>query len=259
MSPYLFLIVMVFSPRLYANTLFSDQGFHWYSKAVSPKVMKPVAAPQQATMKSEYKALMALQKEAKEALAKALLKPGVENTVAYMRSQHYFMQVNQAFIRNWEKALLLYPELDFKLQQPTDGNAIILKNEEEATFIERAVKASAKEFGFLLFYRGKSPLSNKFATMLNGFIRTYHIEMIPVATDNQAIPSLPKTSLIAQNLVEARMGIKAQYEPAVFLVHLKTKQIQPLSYGFMAYEEFKKRFFDVVTNFKRFSDEGIGR
>lgn len=254
----LLLVLWLVTPVLYAQTLFSDNGFHWYgieseNKDIAPKV----SANSPPKIQSHYEALMQLRAQAKEALAKAILEPSVENTADYMRRQKAFVSANQTFIQNWQKALLLYPELDESLNHPTDNSAIALRNDELAKYMHALIKASSKEFGFILFYRGNSEVSNKFVAMLNGFVRAYQIEMIAVSTDFKKNTLLPNTVFVSQDSVEQKMGVKANYEPAVFLVHLKTKKIKPLSYGFMAYEDFKKRLFDVVTNFKRLSNEGV--
>ena len=254
----LILALWLVTPLLYAQTLFSDNGFHWYGIDSEKKEFVPKTSPKTAPkMQSHYEALMQLRAQAKESLAKAILKPSVDNTADYMRRQKAFVSANQLFVQNWQKALLLYPELDESLNHPTDNSAIALRNDELAKYMHAVIKASSKEFGFILFYRGNSEVSNKFITVLNGFVRAYHIEMIAVSTDFKKNVLLPKTVFVSQDSVEQKMGVKANYEPAVFLVHLKTKKIKPLSYGFMAYEDFKKRLFDVVTNFKRLSNEGI--
>jgi conjugal transfer pilus assembly protein TraF len=254
----LLLALWLASPLLYAQTLFSDNGFHWYGIDSEKKEFVSKDSSKTAPkMQSHYAALMQLRAQAKEALAKAILEPSVDNTADYMRRQKAFVSANQIFIQNWQKALLLYPELDESLNHPTDNSAIALRNDELAKYMHAVIKASSKEFGFILFYRGNSEVSNKFITVLNGFVRAYQIEMIAVSTDFKKNVLLPKTVFVSQDSVEQKMGVKANYEPAIFLVHLKTKKIKPLSYGFMAYEDFKKRLFDVVTNFKRLSNEGI--
>lgn len=256
MSRYWWVLIFLVKP-LFAETLFTDNGFHWYGKEPIEKAITRQNTVNSQATSTYYDGLMQLRQAAKEALAKALLEPTVENTADYMRKQQHFLQINQVFIQNWEKALLLHPELDYKLKHPVDNSALILRNEEQAKLIDEVVKKASLEYGFIVFYRGESPVSQKFVNILLGFVSTYHIEMIPVATDNKRLPQLPKTVFISQNDVEDKLKVKARYEPAVFLVHLKTKQIKPLSYGFLAYDDFKKRFFDVVTNFKRFSEDGV--
>lgn len=256
MMRYWLVFLLAVKPS-FADTLFSDNGFHWYSKEPIEQQRVHHSSQNQSITLSYFDWLMQLQKEAKESLAKALLEPTIENTADYMRKQQHFLQINQAFIQNWEKALLLHPELDYKLHHPVDNSALMIRNDEQAKLQDKVLKKASQEYGFIVFYRGESLVSQKFVNMLLGFVTTYHIELISVSTDNKRLPALPNTQFIAQTELEAKLKVKARYEPAVFLVHLKTKEIKPLSYGFLAYEDFKKRFFDVVTNFKRFSDEGV--
>ena len=250
-------VLMILINSSFAETLFTDNGFHWYGKEPIEQFNRTQNSEHQSSTSSYYERLMHLREETKEALAKALLEPTVESTANYMRKQQHFLQINQDFIKNWEKALLLHPELDYKLKHPVDNSALILRNEEQAKLIDDVIRKASKEYGFIIFYRGNSPISQKFIPLLIGFVSTYHIEMITVSTDNTCLPQLPKTVLISQKELQEKLKIKARYVPAVFLVHLKSKKIQPLSYGFLAYEDFKKRFFDVITHFKRFSEEGV--
>lgn len=250
---------LLLSMNVHCEALFTDKGFHWYGIEEEESEEQVLSPQQEAGDKSTsmYERLMEMRAAAKESMAKALLEPSVENTADYMRKQQEFMKANQAFVRNWEIALLLHPELDAKLDHPTDNNAIALRNDKQALLKDKIIRSAATQYGFLLFYKGNSEVSEKFITMLNGFVQENHVQMISVSTDNKASKSLPQTRFISPEEVESRLGLKPNYEPAVFLVHFKSGSIQPLSYGFMAQVDFKNRFFDVITNFKRLSYQGI--
>ena len=254
------ILLLFLTSVCHAEAIFEEQGFHWYTpepekeeQVVTDNSQAQVSLP----TPSMYEQLMQKRREAKESLATALLSPSVENTVDYMRKQQEFAKTNQQFVKNWEIALLLHPELDYKLNYPTDNNALSIRNDEQSLLIDRVIKKSSENYGFILFYKGESSLSQKFVNMLMPFVHSNGIQMISVSTDNRLIPGLPNSVHVSQEAVKAKLGLKAKYQPALFMVNLKTQKLQPLSYGFMSQTMLKKRFFDVVTNFKRFSYEGL--
>ena len=101
----------------------APHGFHWYSVIDAKKTAKPIKP--QAPIQSPYEKLMALRLQTKNKLARALLEPSVETTYDYMKAQQFYAKKNQAFIRFWKQALLLHPELDYRLNFPTDNSAIV--------------------------------------------------------------------------------------------------------------------------------------
>lgn len=107
------------------------------------------------------------------------------------------------------------------------------------------------------FYRGKSRISQKMVSHLSPFVQENHFSMISVTTDSESIAGLPNPKSIPLEVVQKRVGIKARYMPALYLVNLETKQMSPLSYGFISLTDLKERFLDVATHFKRFSYEGL--
>jgi conjugal transfer pilus assembly protein TraF len=135
----------------------APHGFHWYSVADAKKPSKP--AKPQVPMQSPYEKLMALRLQTKNKLARALLEPSVETTYDYMKAQQFYAKKNQAFIRFWKQALLLHPELDYRLNFPTDNSAIAIRNDMNSKTTEDVIKAGAKVYGLILFYEGRSPIS----------------------------------------------------------------------------------------------------
>ena len=142
---------------------------------------------------------------------------------------------------------------------PTDNNAIPVRNDEQNILVEKTVKSMATHYGLLFFYRGQSSVCQKFTSLvLLPLVNQYHFSMISVTTDNQPIIGLPNPKSISLPAVNKVMAMKARYMPALFLVNLKTKQMQALSYGYISGDDLKLRFLDVLNNFKRYSYKGIG-
>lgn len=259
---FLFIFFMFFiSQTLYAQ--FNQpkaQGFHWYTQeeeegVVDEKTLTNVI-PQ--SIPTPYEELQATRKETLNKLAESILRPSLESTTDYMKAQKTMSKRHQTFVRNWEKALLLHPELDHRLHFPTDNNALAIKNDETKQLMEEVLQQSRERFGLIFVYQGKSHLSQRFSQILLSFIDTYQFSVIPVSVDGEVLSQLPNSKSISLDTLKTKMPIQKHFLPTLFLVNLKTKQLSPLSYGFIALSDLKQRFLDVATDFKRFSYEGLG-
>ena len=233
----------------------APHGFHWYSVIDAKKPSKP--AKPQAPLQSPYEKLMALRLQTKNKLARALLEPSVETTYDYMKAQQFYAKKNQAFIRFWKQALLLHPELDYRLNFPTDNSAIAIRNDMTSKTTEDVIKAGAKIYGLILFYEGTNPISQKFANHFMAFVDASHFETISVATDGVLIQGLAHQRKIPLKVIQQKLNLVPHYMPALFLVNLKTQKMTPLSYGFVSTTELKDRFLDLATDYKRYTYEGL--
>lgn len=249
-------LMMLISSKVFADfASVPAHGFHWYSKERIEAPMKPVIRP--SVKHSPYEELMKIRRATRNKLARALIAPSFDATLEYMQAQMMLAKNNQKFVRYWEQVLLVHPELDHTLNFPTDNAAIAIRNDETNDLIEKIVKETAKHYGLILFYKGKSALSQKFVAHLMPFVKATEIAMISVATDLQPIPDLPNPKNIPLRKIQKTLDLKSRYMPALFLVNLRTQKMSPLSYGFVSLSELKERLLDVVTHYKRFSYEGL--
>ncbi|KTC69796.1 putative conjugative transfer protein TraF [Legionella birminghamensis] len=258
MSRLLWCIAFYFSLNgLHAEMLQElPKGFHWYT---AEPVQKPApkTPPAPAAVKSPYERLMAMRQETLNKLAQALLEPSFNATHDYMKAQMAYSKNNQQFVRYWQQVLLMHPELDSSLNFPTDNTAIAVRNDAQKLLINKVIHESSARYGFLLFYRGTSSISQKFVMHLLPFIKEYGFSMISVSTDGQLIEGLPNPKSIPLEVIQKQMAIEAKYMPALYFVDLKSNRMSPVSYGFLSLEEIKERIFDVMTQFKRLSYEGV--
>lgn len=235
------------------------KGFHWYTTDEEKKRTSKKAIPEvQQVQKSPYERLMEKRKETLNKLAAALLEPSLDSTHEYMKAQMSYSKNNQQFVRYWQQALLMHPELDNTLNFPTDNSAVAIRNDAQKLLTNKVIHESSGRYGLILFYRGASSISQKFVIHLVPFIKEYGFSMISVTTDGQVIEGLPNPKSIPIEVIQKQMAIEAKYLPALYFVDLKTNKMSPVSYGFLSLEEIKERIFDVMTQFKRFSYEGVG-
>lgn len=260
------IVFILFCLPLISWANFTDspaQGFHWYrldhDKATSSQPRRvTVSGIVDTQTLSPSAQLHALTQVTRNTMATALLHPTVENTAHYMRAQQFWAQQDQRFVRSWQQALLKYPELDYSLHFPTDNNAIPVRNDEHKALVVNTLKTLPKHYGLLFFYRGGSSVCQKFASILLPFVQQYHFSMISITTDGQPIIGLPHPKAVPIALIQRVMDLRSRYLPALFLVNLRTHQMQALSYGFISISDLQDRFLDVLTHFKRLSFNGLG-
>lgn len=252
------LLCFLISLNSYASLMQQPaHGFHWYSQEDIEKEQNIAHIQPSTAQASPYEQLMEVRKQTLNKLAQALIEPSFEATYDYMKAQQAYAKKNQKFVQHWQQVLLVHPELDYTLHFPTDNSAVAIRNDSQNQLIENLIQSSTKTYGLILFYRGKSAISQKMVTHLVPFVNEYHFSMISVTTDGQLINGLPNPKSIPEEQMERIMHLKARYLPALFLVNIKTKKMSPLSYGFASLTELKERFLDVATHFKRFSYEGL--
>lgn len=231
-------------------------GFHWYTE--EPKELaKPLPKLNNTPTLTPYEKLMAVRKATLNKLASALIAPSLDATYEYMKAQQYYAKNNQKFVQYWQQVLMLHPELDNTLNFPTDNTAVAIQNDSMNLLMERVIREGAKRYGFILFYKGNSSISQKFVAHLVPFVNQTHFSMISVTTDGQPIQGLPNPKSVPLKLIQKNMNLKSRYMPALFLVDLKTQTMSPLSYGFVSITALKERLLDVATHYKRFSYEGF--
>lgn len=230
------------------------QGFHWYSQEHEEQSQLSKNKPPE----TPYAKLLSLRQALQNKLAEALLSPSVEATHAYMQAQQQLAKNNQQFVRFWQQVLLVHPELDNTLHFPTDNTAVAIRNDSMQLLTQRVIKDNAKHYGLILFYRGKSLVSEKFINLVLPFVEENHYSMIAATVDNHVSQTLPHSKMIPLERVKHILGVQENYLPALFLVNLKTKQLSPLSYGFLSLTDLKERFLDVMTQYQRYSFEGLG-
>ena len=251
-------LFMLFSPQLFAELNHAPaHGFHWYSQEAEEPIHKMLPKPQDPPKHTPYEQLMDVRKATLNKLATALIEPSFDATLEYMKAQQYYAKNNQKFVQYWQQVLLVHPELDTTLHFPTDNSAIAIRNDSNNALIEKIVNEASKHYGLILFYKGNSSLSQKMIAHLIPFVNASHFSMISVTTDGQPIEGLPNPKNVPLETIQKNMNLESRYMPALFLVNLKTQKMSPLSYGFVSTTELKERLLDVVTQYKRFSYEGI--
>lgn len=248
---------MLFLTLLFANALsaferspvttYVDEpiiGWHWYNETVPEDEPEDEHIPLSALPPNLHMSI--LQALVKEKLNKAILNPTAENAGDYLRLQQQVTRQAGLFTKAAQKALLLFPELDYNLEYSHYNGTATTQLTAARQRQHDAVQALGEKYGLFLFYRGEEPIDNQMATVVSQFAQTHSLALIPVSVDGKRSEDLPQTRPDTGQV--ARMGIS--HFPALYLVSPDTEAFQPLAFGFMAQDDLARRFLDVATDFK---------
>lgn len=224
-----------------------EDGWHWYKDPADaddelpPVPAQPAPAPMTA---SEQKAL--LQKETQEALDTAILYPSPENYRRYAVMKEYWVNQATGFTQSGKKALLQYPELNYNLVRSHYNGSSAAQQAMTKEKETLAVNHVAARYGVMFFYRGENPVDSLMAGVIKTYCEERGIAVTGVSVDGKLSDQLPH-SYVNRGQAEA-MNVK--FFPATFLVDPKTRQWQPLAWGFMAHDDLDRQVVNVLTDFK---------
>ena len=237
------LLVCLLSQNAFA---FQAKGWHWYNESIAIKKHQTIPVKNTTQNPKAFSAtarMKAFQKEVQESLDQAVLDPTPQNIRRYLLLQQLIMNRSKRFTQNWQKTLLLYPDLDFSIKHPTENMAQPILSAKRAARETQAIRYYAKRYGLLFFYRGQNSLDQALGPIVSDFAARYHIAVIPVTMDKTPLASFPKTRL---DEGQSR-ALHLTYFPALILVSPQTHQVTPLHYGFITEDELKARFLELVS------------
>jgi len=229
-------------------------GWSWYNepkKKPEPPVTPPPVQPPGPTVPDLSK--MTAMEQAKvlrqytmEALNRAILYPTRDNTATYLKWQKFWTDRSSMFSQSFAAAQLTHPELDYNLEYPHYNSTAPLVQSRDQQQRQQAIAELGQQYGMFYFYRGSDPIDAQMAGVVADFAKTNHLSLIPVSVDGQVVPSLPDTR---PDSGQSRT-MHITHFPALFLVEPRSRNVQPLAYGFMTQDDLAKRFLNVSTGFK---------
>lgn len=220
-------------------------GWHWYDYTDSP------LAPQSKKQSSlsdltPTEAVNIIKAGTQEALNAAVLDPSEQNVMQYLVMQKWVTDQSAQFAAQYPKVLLDNPALDPHIENPTEQMATQMMGQEMNQDQQKALQALSAQNGVLFFYRGENPMDELMCKVMQQFVSTYHIALIPVTVDGQVSAAFPQSR--QDEGKSSKLGIA--YFPAIILVNPSTGGIQPVAYGFLSQDELLKRFLLIANHFK---------
>jgi len=170
-----------------------------------------------------------------ELLSRAMEEPTIENVKAYMEYNNLMMRLSENFSLLWQKALMMYPELESPVPVSDVDKDLYFENKRENE--REIIYGLSKKAGLFFFYDGSCPYCERQAYYLQRFRLEYPFFVIkPVSLDGSVMSEFPDTLL--DNGISQRLGVTTV--PSLFLA-FPPDRFERISSGLITADELKRR------------------
>ncbi len=214
--------------------------------ALPKKELAPVPENKTTRVMSATEQLEWFQKQHKEAKAAATIDPrNKEKVKRLVELNQYIASESSKIGMTFKQILVEHPELSYTLEHPTEQSARQPYLAELKTKRENKVREMARKgWGLFFIYEGGDSITKQLAPSIQAFADDYDLELLGISDDGNML------SAIREN--KPNNGkFSPQFTPALLLVNPNTKEIKPLSYGFISKTKLLQRFYNVATNFSQ--------
>lgn len=231
----------------------SHRGWFWFE---SQKVEEKSIDKQQNPLRdnntiSAADQLKEFQEKMEEAKAAMIMAPSVQNARAYIKYQNEMFLKSELVSSNWQSALLMYPELNIVKDKPISQAGMNITREVETINNDRALKAFAKGYQLLFFYKADCPYCEKFAQVLEHFSHKHGYKVASITLDGKNLAKFPGTL----NLELARK-LKVEFTPSLFAFSPQTGITMPLAHGFLTIDLLERNVLFAIKQLGK-KDENI--
>lgn len=201
---------------------FEEQTEHREQQAISPEEA------------DEFVSLAS--KKLKQLLSLALVCPSPENVASYMESQRQWMAQAGSFAKEWGKVLLDFPELGDFLTTPTSSYGILAQRDHDLQKRRQLLQKLSKDFFLIFFFKGKDPLSQKVASIVELFATSHDWKYRAVSLDGIGIPNL--TSFEIDKGISQNFNVRVS--PSFYIANPTNNEIYPVGAGLMSVSELEE-------------------
>ncbi len=223
------LAAFLFSTSLHADeSFFSDskRGWFWFER--KPEESNKVEEQQERQQTSAVQNLTAFQSELESRKAAMIMSPSIENTRQYIKLQNEMFLKASAVSQNWQKALILHPELNIVKDTPISEPGLDITRKLEQQKTDKDLKDFGKEFSLLFFYTSTCKYCEGFADVVEHFSKKHGYKVASVTLDGKKLKNFP--GVYDHNLIQK---LKIASTPALFAFSNTRGLIVPISHGFL--------------------------
>lgn len=251
----LVLSVILFS--LGANSAFAENRFYndrergWYYRECincqEQEELKETKAPKKALSEMDSKQVLdtleSVQKELQVRQARFTLEPTVENARSFLDYQRLMFNNGTKAGEAMQSALIKYPYLDSRIENPIHSQAIRAKEIEENKANDLRIKEFAQEFKLLYFFKGECPYCHEFQPVLENIARNYGFEIEAISSDGAKHSNFPTR---IDNGLTTKLNVITY--PTIIAFNSKNNIYLPVSRGFMPESDFKLNIIHVYAH-----------
>lgn len=188
-----------------------------------------------------------MKKWGEELLSRAMEEPSIENVKAYMEYNRIMMKLSEDFSLAWQKALMMYPELESPVPVSDADKDLYLESRKVAE--GEILRELAGKAGLFFFYDGSCSYCERQAYHLKRFMSEYpYFTVKPVSLDGSVFAEFPNTSM--DNGISQRLGVTTV--PSIFLA-FPPDRFERIASGLVTASELKRRLIwyasEIDTNY----------
>jgi conjugal transfer pilus assembly protein TraF len=230
----------------------SPMGLLWYNtleQQQADELTPPKRVENSATSIAHlsYQQKMAIfRKAVNEALNKSLITHDPKDYARYIELQNLASANASKWTWGMQKAYLDHPELDYRVQHPTEQSASNIARAERLKKQIAAVKFYAKDYGLMFFYRGQNKIDQQESVIVQRFAKKYGMSLLGISMDRTVLKSIQQNK-VNQGQAQ-KLGIKTV--PALVLYNAKTKVVKPVLYGFATQDKILTRLYALFNQYQ---------
>ena len=217
------------------------EGWHWYQDPPKPEKsedlqrQKPALALSKPLTASEV--IQSQRQALEESLNEAIIHPSSENIEKYIVLQRKLLDQSGKFASEWQRVVMMHPELDESLQNPVDQNALQVFAAEKNKETFSRMEALSREYGLFFFFKGECPYCHGVAPIVKNFAQKYDWDVLAISLDGGKLKEFPQAR--NDNGIARNIGIS--HVPALMAIHPQTGAMLPLAYGMVSESEIERR------------------
>jgi type-F conjugative transfer system pilin assembly thiol-disulfide isomerase TrbB len=141
---------------------------------------------------------------------------------------------------NWMKQLIESKEQNSKIEKKG--------NEEDEFFTDH---------GLILFYASTCPHCHEFAPILKTWSESHQAKVLAFSFDNRQLPQFPHFLPATPDLINAAFKGQVIEYPALFVINHKTKNLYPVGFGSMNFDELDSRTRILIPEILIYEKRGM--
>lgn len=249
----IFLIFLFVANSVFAvNSFYNDRERGWYYHEKSDEVKTKIKKPQKEKRSlremdpDEVLDLLAsVQKEMQVRQARFTLEPSVENAKDFLDYQGMMFNNGHLAGEAMQTALIKYPYLDPRIENPVSQQAIKIKTQEENRTNDAKLKEFADNFKLIYFFKADCPYCQEFKPVIEKLIKDYGFSAQAISSDGNKLEGSSITNII-DNGLSSKLGITTY--PSLFAYNPQNNIYLPISRGFLPYQDLRNNILHVYNH-----------
>lgn len=238
------------------KTFYQDRERGWYYReCIDCKEKEQITSKKISSLSSMNSELVldtlkSVQKEIEVRQARYVLEPTVENAHDFLSYQKLMFNNASKASEAMQTALIKYPYLDSRLEDPVSQQALNIKRQEEVKQKDLKILEFAQNFELLYFFRSDCPYCHEFQSVLERVVNNYNFKIEAFSSDFTKHTLFPTRT---DKELSSKLGI--QLYPTLIAYNKENNIYLPVSRGFLPEDDLKQSILHVYNHIVALSME----